>query len=102
MRHCVAPKISRRKKKISPKSCNLVRFIRKQQKSILYFVNVFLAFDWTFCYGYGTITLGKKTKKAHARAEGRTEGEREKEEELLAKMRKSGLTEEQISAILNS
>lgn len=98
MRHRVALKISHRKKKISPKSCNRVRFIRIQQKSILYFVNVFLVFDWTFCYGYGTITLGKKTKKAHARAE----GEREKEEELLAKMRKSGLTEEQINAILNS
>ncbi len=42
------------------------------------------------------------TEKAHARAEGRAEGERKKEAEILAKMRKSGLSEEQIKAILNS
>jgi hypothetical protein len=42
------------------------------------------------------------TEKAHARAEGRAEGERRKEAEILAKMRKSGLSEEQIKAILNS
>lgn len=36
------------------------------------------------------------------RAEGRAEGERRKEAEILAKMRKSGLSEEQIKAILNS
>lgn len=36
------------------------------------------------------------------RAEGRAEGERKKEAEILAKMRKSGLSEEQIKAILNS
>ena len=33
---------------------------------------------------------------------GRAEGERRKEAEILAKMRKSGLSEEQIKAILNS
>ena len=38
------------------------------------------------------------TEKAHARAE----GERRKEAEILAKMRKSGLSEEQIKSILNS
>ncbi len=46
------------------------------------------------------------TEKAHARAEGEAiglkEGERKKEAEILAKMRKSGLSEEQIKAILNS
>ena len=46
------------------------------------------------------------TEKAHARAEGEAnglkEGERRKEAEILAKMRKSGLSEEQIKAILNS
>ncbi len=44
----------------------------------------------------------EETEKAHARAEGRAEGERRKEAEILAKMRKSGLSEEQIKAILNS
>jgi len=48
----------------------------------------------------------KATEKAHARAEGEAiglkEGERRKEAEILAKMRKSGLSEEQIKAILNS
>ena len=39
---------------------------------------------------------------AEGRAEGRAEGERKKEAEILAKMRKSGLSEEQIKAILNS
>ena len=33
---------------------------------------------------------------------GRAEGQRRKEAEILAKMRKSGLSEEQIKAILNS
>ncbi len=42
------------------------------------------------------------TEKSYARAEGRAEGERKKEAEILAKMRKSGLSEEQIKAILNS
>ena len=46
------------------------------------------------------------TEKAHARAEGEAiglkKGERKKEAEILAKMRKSGLSEEQIKAILNS
>ena len=46
------------------------------------------------------------TEKAHARAEGEAvglkKGERRKEAEILAKMRKSGLSEEQIKAILNS
>ena len=36
------------------------------------------------------------------RAEGRAEGERRKEAEMISKMRKSGLSEEQIKAILNS
>lgn len=46
------------------------------------------------------------TEKSYARAEGEAiglkEGKRRKEAEILAKMRKSGLSEEQIKAILNS
>ena len=40
------------------------------------------------------------TEKAHARAEGRAEGEKRKEAEIISKMKKSGLSEEQIKAIL--
>lgn len=46
------------------------------------------------------------TEKAHARAEGEAvglkKGEKRKEAEMISKMRKSGLSEEQIKAILNS
>ena len=46
------------------------------------------------------------TEKAHARAEGEAvglkKGEKRKEAEIISKMRKSGLSEEQIKAILNS
>ena len=46
------------------------------------------------------------TEKAHARAEGEAvglkKGEKRKEAERISKMRKSGLSEEQIKAILNS
>ena len=46
------------------------------------------------------------TEKAHARAEGEAVGlkigEKRKEAEMISKMRKSGLSEEQIKAILNS
>ena len=44
----------------------------------------------------------ERSAKLAGRAEGRAEGERRKEAEILAKMRKSGLSEEQIKAILNS
>ena len=59
VRHRVAPRISRRKKKSRPKGCNRVTFGRKQQKAILYFVNVVVAVDWTFCRKCVTIYLRK-------------------------------------------
>lgn len=57
----VAPRISRRKKKARPKGCNRVTIGIKQQKVILYFVNVFIAVGWTFCRKCVTIYLGNST-----------------------------------------
>lgn len=46
--------------------------------------------------------VGLKKGRAEGEAIGLKKGERKKEAEILAKMRKSGLSEEQIKAILNS